>query len=173
VQRVNSFLVIIILIVSVAFHKAFCKCCFKEEVEASLELANEFLKNNYGFSNDYFREKSYYNKREINDKLAVKGNGLMFFGNLPVFVYGDMDEGAREGTKYGNDQRVYDAEGDPRALGFSFIDEPYPNPEFHIDEVTYVRRWIKEPWICRKIANGALQKNYHRMIPGIHIQNNI
>jgi len=22
-----------------------------------------------------------------------------------------MDEGAREGTKYGNDQRVYDAEG--------------------------------------------------------------
>jgi len=57
VQRVNSFLVIIILIVSVAFSQSiFVNAASKEEVEASLELANEFLKNNYGFSNDYFRE---------------------------------------------------------------------------------------------------------------------
>jgi len=81
VQRVNSFLVIIILIVSVAFSQSiFVNAASKEEVEASLELANEFLKNNYGFSNDYFREKSYYNKREINDKLAVKVMDWMFLG---------------------------------------------------------------------------------------------
>jgi len=107
------------------------------------------------------------------DKLAVKGNGLDVFGNLPVFVYGDMDEGAREGTKYGNDQRVYDAEGDPRALGFSFIDEPYPNPEFHIDEVTYVRRWIKEPWILPENSERGITKELSPDDPGIHIQNNI
>jgi len=55
-----------------------------------------------------------------------------------------------------------------KALGFSFIDEPYPNPEFHIDEVTYVRRWIKEPWILPENSERALQKNYHRMIQDTH-----
>lgn len=158
-QRVNSFLVIIILIVPIAFSQSiFVNAASKEEVKASLKLANEFLIDNYSFSEDYFTERSFYEEREINDKLAVKGNGLNVFGNLPVFVYGDMDEGAREGTKYGNDQRVYDAEGDPRALGFSFIDEPYPNPEFHIDEVTYVRRWIKEPWILPENGKRGITK---------------
>ncbi len=79
--------------------------------------------------------------------MAINGNGMKVFGNLPVFVYGSVAEGAQEGTKYGNDKRVYDSNENPRALGFSFIDEPYPNPEFHIDEITYVCRWIKEPWI--------------------------
>jgi len=45
-----------------------------------------------------------------------------------------------------------------KGLRFSFIDEPYPNPEFHIDEVTYVRRWIKEPWILPENSERGITK---------------
>ncbi|ODM26153.1 hypothetical protein A7W90_07890 [Clostridium sp. Bc-iso-3] len=150
-KRISSVLVIMTLILQVTLSQiVFVNAESKDtylEVRESLELANKFLEDNYGLDKDYFKKTSYYKKREINESMAINGNGMEKFGNLPVFVYGSVAEGAEEGTKYGNDRRVYDSNGNPRALGFSFIDEPYPNPEFHIDEITYVCRWIKEPWI--------------------------
>jgi len=130
-----------------------------QEVAASLELANKFLKDYYNYSGDYFRKQSFFKKRDLNENWAVKDNGLSAFYNLPVFIYGDIKEGAEEGSKYGNDRRRYDeATKQWRALGFSIVDEPYPNPEFPIGKIMYVRRWIKRPWELPNKSQGGITK---------------
>jgi len=82
------------------------------------------LKNNYGFSNDYFREKSYYNKREINDKLAVKGNGLDVLG---IYLSLYMEIWMKEQEKVQNMEMIKECmmRKGSKGLRFSFIDEPY------------------------------------------------
>ncbi|WP_265447174.1 Athe_2463 domain-containing protein [Acetivibrio straminisolvens] len=147
-KRINSILIVLILILQIFFiNEIYANAILLEkEVLDSLAKANQFMVDKYNYVGDYFDEKSYYKERPLNKKLAVSGNELKAFQGLPIFVYGSIEEGANEGTKYGNDRRVKDSDGDYRALGFSYIDEPYPNPDFDIDEITYVRRWIREPW---------------------------
>ncbi|MCR2803388.1 hypothetical protein [Paenibacillus soyae] len=113
-----------------------------DSAQESIDLANQYMKDHMNYEGDYYGIKS-ATGRSIIDELAVKGNAA--FNNLPIFVYGSPMEGAQAATKYGNDTRVED-DGQLRALGFSYTDEPYANPLFHIDDITYVRRWIKDPW---------------------------
>lgn len=123
--------------------------------EEAIQFANQYMNDYMNYKGTYFHMTSKKGK-PLNKELALKGNSA--FNNLPIFVYGDARAGAIEGTKYGNDKRVEDSNNELRAIGFSYTDEPYPNPKFHIDNVTYVRRWIKNPWELPNQAERQLKK---------------
>ena len=124
-------------------------------VDDSLQNANDYLKAKLRYPGNFF-EKESQKRRPIYPDLAIRGNAA--FGNVPVFVYQTEALGSEEASKYGNDTRRYDSNGNPRALGFSFTDDPYANPGFHIDNVTYVHRWIKEPWNLPLESQGGITK---------------
>ncbi|RIX50807.1 hypothetical protein D3P08_19105 [Paenibacillus nanensis] len=123
--------------------------------QQSVDMANQYMRDYLGYEGDYFGMQSSKGKY-LNQTLAVRGNAA--FSNFPVLVYGDAYAGAVEGTKYGNDTRVVDHKNELRAIGFSFLDDPYANPAFHIDDVTYVRRWIKEPWRLPTVRDKEIRK---------------
>jgi|LSQX01.2.fsa_nt_gb hypothetical protein len=99
------------------------------------------MKDYFGF--EFFEDRT-DEGRNISGDFAVSGGDS--FDNKPILVYGSIADGTEEAALYGNDGRRKDDQNDPRALGFTFLDCPYANPDFDIDNITYVRRWIKEPW---------------------------
>lgn len=123
-------------------------------VDDSLQKANIFIEENFNYRS--FFEKLSLKDKPINNELAVIGNET--FMNKPIFVYDTSVAGSIEATKFGNDTRREDSNHNLRALGFSFTDSPYANPQFHIDNVNYVRRWIKNPWDLPSESQGGITK---------------
>lgn len=123
--------------------------------QQSIDLANEFMKDQLNYNGNFFGISSTTGK-SIDHNLAIRGNSA--FNHFPIFVYGSPDEGTEKATLYGNDERRIDDNNEKRAIGFTYLDDPYANPKFHIDDITYVRRWIKEPWILPTPVQKSLKK---------------
>ncbi|QNU67817.1 hypothetical protein EHE19_004980 [Ruminiclostridium herbifermentans] len=119
----------------------------------TLKIANDYMEDIFGRKN-YFEEKNRKN-RTINKEFAEKGYKL--FGDKPILVYGTVEDGKYEATKYGADT-AQDRNGYPRALGFSMSDDPYANPGFVTTTTKSVKRWIKFPWVLPDAKDKGITK---------------
>lgn len=128
------------------------------DIHGLLKVANDYLKSELGVDN-YFALENKLSEKKINPEMALgKWWGNMTITKNPVylFVYGEP---------FG-EQKAVDGGLRHRYLGYTMMDEEYPNMFFPDDTELATkydeREWIKYPWDC-SLSESVSKKTLYEL----------